>query len=247
MAGVNPLRQIFLSCVTDEFGAHRQLLKGDLSLPGVAVREQQDFVQGGGNLLEKLDGYLSQCDAVIHLVGEKTGHAAKRAEIDWLLAHYPDFLKKFPFLAGEMHAEVPAISYTQLEAWLALFHGCACHIYRPATFDSRPLAADDPQLVHWNHLRSQGTNRGTFDDEQELCRRVLRGLGGPSLQTPNVAEASGAVSSKAFNTFLSHSHEDAAWVEALARQLEDRHHFHVWLDKWILTPAQAGSRRCARA
>jgi tetratricopeptide (TPR) repeat protein len=176
MAGVNPLRQIFLSCVTDEFGAHRQLLKGDLSLPGVAVREQQDFVQGGGNLLEKLDRYLSQCDAVIHLVGEKTGHAAKRAEIDWLLAHYPQFLKKFPFLAAELHAAAPAVSYTQLEAWLALFHGRGCYIYRPASFDSRPLAAGDPQLVHWNHLRTLGKDRSTFDDEQHLCRRVLRDL-----------------------------------------------------------------------
>ena len=40
-----PVRQIFLSCVSDEFGAHRRLLKGYLSLPGVKVQEQADFVQ----------------------------------------------------------------------------------------------------------------------------------------------------------------------------------------------------------
>lgn len=176
MAGTNSLRQIFLSCVSNEFRPHRELLKGDLSLPGVLVREQQDFVQGGGTLVEKLDDYISRCDAIVHLVGETAGHAAKRAEIDWLLTRYPDFLKKFPFLADELQAAVPAISYTQLEAWLALFHGRDCYIYLPTTFDGSRLPANDPQRNHWNHLQQFGKDRGTFDDQQHLCRRVLRDL-----------------------------------------------------------------------
>ncbi len=36
--------------------------------------------------------------------------------------------------------------------------------------------------------------------------------------------------------FLSHSHEDAEWVEQLALRLEDEHGFVVWLDRWKIIP-----------
>jgi tetratricopeptide (TPR) repeat protein len=176
MASENPDRQLFLSCVSKEFGAHRKLLKEDLSLPGVWVREQADFVQGGGSLLEKLDAYIRGCDAVIHLIGAQTGYAAKAAEVQWLLQRYPDFLARYPFLAEELNSPEPSLSYTQWEAWLALYHGCRCHIYRPRQFEAQPLPADHPQERHWDRLSTLGKDRGSFDDEQHLCRRVLRDL-----------------------------------------------------------------------
>jgi hypothetical protein len=39
-----------------------------------------------------------------------------------------------------------------------------------------------------------------------------------------------------FHVFLSHPHQYAAWVEALARRLEDEYGFRVWLDRWMLVP-----------
>lgn len=39
-----------------------------------------------------------------------------------------------------------------------------------------------------------------------------------------------------FHVFLSHSHNDAEVVAVIARLLEDKHGFNVWLDKWILIP-----------
>jgi hypothetical protein len=48
------------------------------------------------------------------------------------------------------------------------------------------------------------------------------------------------------NTFLSHSHNDAAWVEALARRLEDECGFKVWLDKWVLVPGKSWQQAMAR-
>ena len=36
--------------------------------------------------------------------------------------------------------------------------------------------------------------------------------------------------------FLSHSHQDAAIVEVLAKRLEDDAGLRVWLDKWKLVP-----------
>lgn len=49
-----------------------------------------------------------------------------------------------------------------------------------------------------------------------------------------------------FDVFLSHSHNDAKWVEELAIRLEDEAHMHVWLDKWILVPGEQWQRNLAR-
>jgi hypothetical protein len=48
------------------------------------------------------------------------------------------------------------------------------------------------------------------------------------------------------DTFLSHSHEDAPWVEALARRLEDDCGLKVWLDKWVLVPGKSWQQAMAR-
>jgi hypothetical protein len=42
-----------------------------------------------------------------------------------------------------------------------------------------------------------------------------------------------------FDVFLSHSHLDAIMVEELAKELEDKFQFRVWLDKWILIPGKS--------
>lgn len=51
---------------------------------------------------------------------------------------------------------------------------------------------------------------------------------------------------KPFHAFLSHSHDDSAWVEALARRLEDECGFTVWLDKWILVPGKSWQQAMAK-
>jgi hypothetical protein len=42
-----------------------------------------------------------------------------------------------------------------------------------------------------------------------------------------------------YHIFLSHSHQDGDWVEALAGRLEDEYGFRVWLDRWVLTPGKS--------
>jgi len=49
-----------------------------------------------------------------------------------------------------------------------------------------------------------------------------------------------------FDIFLSHAHDDAAWVEELARHLEDNYGFRVWLDKWVLVPGRSWQQAMAR-
>ncbi len=49
-----------------------------------------------------------------------------------------------------------------------------------------------------------------------------------------------------FDVFLSHSHEDAEWVEKLAKRLEDDAELRVWLDKWIAVPGEHWQQAMAR-
>ena len=129
------LRQIFLSCVTDEIAQHREKLTADLSLPGVKVQVQEDFVQGGGKLLQTLDTYIrDHGDAVIHLVGSKLGQALKPDEVRWLLETYGDFAERFDISGAGPAGLPPTLTYTQMEASLALYHGKRCHLYRPVTW-----------------------------------------------------------------------------------------------------------------
>jgi hypothetical protein len=48
-----------------------------------------------------------------------------------------------------------------------------------------------------------------------------------------------------YDVFLSHNHNDSARVEALARQLTDKHGLRVWLDKWECGPGKL-EPQCAK-
>jgi hypothetical protein len=67
--------QLFLSCVSDEFGAYRDALRSALTRPDVEVKIQEDFKALGGDTLMKLEAYIRRCEAVVHVVGDMTGSA----------------------------------------------------------------------------------------------------------------------------------------------------------------------------
>lgn len=48
-----------------------------------------------------------------------------------------------------------------------------------------------------------------------------------------------------FDAFLSHSHDDAEWVQQLAQRLEDECGFRVWLDRWRLVPGESWQQEMA--
>ncbi|HLH91129.1 MAG TPA: DUF4062 domain-containing protein [Xanthobacteraceae bacterium] len=113
--------RIFLSAVSDEFRDYRALLRSDLTRHNVEVKVQEDFKEYGHSTLEKLDLYIDECDAVIHLVGDLPGWEVPAAALKSLLARYPDIVEKLPPLKP-VFAEGRGLSYTQAEAWLALYH-----------------------------------------------------------------------------------------------------------------------------
>jgi hypothetical protein len=112
---------IFLSSVSDEFRDYRDQLRHDLTRQNVEVKVQKDFKDIGTVTLDKLDEYITNCDAVVHLVGEMSGAAAKSESTTSILAKYPGLPDRLPPLRQPLAGGL-AISYTQWEAWLALYH-----------------------------------------------------------------------------------------------------------------------------
>jgi hypothetical protein len=71
MADVN----LFLSCVSDEFGDDRDALRRALTRPNVEIKIQEDFQNLGGDTLAMLEAYIESCDVVVHFAGEMAGSA----------------------------------------------------------------------------------------------------------------------------------------------------------------------------
>ena len=112
--------KIFLSTVSDEFRTYHDALRTDLTRPNVEVKVQEDFKDLGGDTLDKLDVYITHCDAVVHLIGNMTGSAPGELALRALRTKYPDLADKLPPL-GEALRNGISVSYTQWEAWLALY------------------------------------------------------------------------------------------------------------------------------
>ncbi len=99
--------KIFLSTVSDEFHAYRDQLRSDLTRPNVEVKVQEDFIDLGGDTLEKLDVYIEHCDAVVHLVGDMTGSDPGEHASGALRAKYRDLTEKLPPLGEAIFAGAP--------------------------------------------------------------------------------------------------------------------------------------------
>src|SRR5439155_19647390 len=89
----------FLSAVSREFFAYRELLANDLKRPALDVAVQKEFMVTGGSTLEKLDDYIRACDGIVHLIGKATGDPPEEPAVAALLKRYPDFASKLPPLA----------------------------------------------------------------------------------------------------------------------------------------------------
>src|SRR5262249_41792591 len=142
--------------VTAEFGSYREALRYYLTRPNVSVAVQEDFIVTGTETLDKLDDYIRHCDAVIHLVGDMTGALAQMPSLTVIGSRYPDFGEKLPPLASFLQQRVPSLSYTQWEAWLALYHGKPLIIAVPedgAPRDERYVLTSEQRAAQQAHLQ----------------------------------------------------------------------------------------------
>jgi hypothetical protein len=181
-------KKLFLSAVSREFLSYRELLTGDLKRPTLEVAVQEDFIVTGGSTLEKLDDYIRACDGIVHLIGKATGDAPEEIAVAALLQRYPDFAAKLPPLAPALSKPQPGFSYTQWEAYLAMYHARPLFVYLPTDFESDTLAVPrdsrfvlDPvqvqaQREHYQRISALGHDRGRFLTEERLSSAVLRDL-----------------------------------------------------------------------
>jgi hypothetical protein len=170
--------KIFLSSVSDEFPDYRDQLRRDLTRHNVEVKVQEDFKEYGVVTLDKIDLYISTCDAVIHLVGKMTGSDAKPASVTSIIAKYPDLSDKIPPLREALEKGL-GISYTQWEAWLALYHGKALLIAKAEDGASRghnyspTVTSRAAQDIHLERLRAVNRYPGvTFTSPDNLAKQI---------------------------------------------------------------------------
>jgi hypothetical protein len=116
---------------------------------------------------------------VVHLVGDMTGAAAKAASTQAILAKYPDIAERLlplrePLERGE------DISYTQWEAWLAIYHGKALLIAKadkaaPRGPNFTPTEGSRAaQQGHLDRLRAIERYPGcTFTSPDQLAKAIL--------------------------------------------------------------------------
>jgi hypothetical protein len=188
MSAATASKKLFLSAVSSEFISYRELLSGDLMRPDLDVAVQEDFGVTDRTTLEKLDTYILHCDAIIHLIGKATGAVPEEPAVAALLAKYPDFGTRLPPLADRLRQPQPGFSYTQWEAYLALYHQRPVYIYLPTDFASDPLvvprhsrfvfrpAEFQAQKEHHQRICDLGHDRGLFANEERLSSAVLRDL-----------------------------------------------------------------------
>jgi hypothetical protein len=170
---------LFLSTVSDEFKSYREALRHDLERPNVSVKIQEDFIITGSVTMAMLDDYIQQCDAVIHLVGDMTGAMANPPSIAFIRERYPDFGQRLPPIT-DLLLDEPAMSYTQWEAWLALYHRKTLIVAAPtadAERHTKYILNEEQrrrQQQHLARLKAVGYYPFTFASCDRLTVEVLR-------------------------------------------------------------------------
>ena len=173
--------ELFLSTVSDEFRSYRDALSTVLKRPNVDIHVQEDFIPTGTETLDKLDGYITRCDAVIHLAGDMTGAWASMATLQALRARYGDLARRLPPLEDSLDSGDPPLSYTQWEAYLAVYHRKPLVIAVPAPGTPRDakyrVEADQhaSQQAHLARLRALGRYPEIdFRNSDQLALQILR-------------------------------------------------------------------------
>jgi tetratricopeptide (TPR) repeat protein len=161
------LYRVFLSAVTSEFGAARNEIASDLAARGLTVKVQRDFRQEATTetTLEKLDHYIRQCDALVHVAGKRSGA-------------FPGEDEAKPFL-HVLPAGVPRASYTQFEFYLARHYGRTYYVYIAnddfAPDKPKPSTDDDDATLQAQHVaRLEKLDRDYFSNADQLCRLALK-------------------------------------------------------------------------
>lgn len=166
-------KTIFLSTVTAEFGPLRKRLAALVQRTKQRhVRHQDDFIQRGNLTLHVLEEEIRSSGVVLHVIGAESGSVPPAEQVAALLERRKDFATRFPEVT--QLARQTQVTYTQWEAWLALyFHKSLCRYLVPGRFPSAgvpvPLsAAHQSQRDHADRRKQRNVFPTSTADEREL-------------------------------------------------------------------------------
>jgi hypothetical protein len=164
-------KTLFLSTVTNEFGAFRMRLARFLErIKTVHVRHQDDFFHHGVKTLHALEEEIAKSDFVVHVIGAEPGWSPPVDQVQAFLDRHKGFAERFPAVAEV--ARTGQLSATQWEAWLALFFG-----KRLYSFELRDrLIAGSPQALHSERLHNADEHPKAIANEETLYDEVLGSL-----------------------------------------------------------------------
>jgi hypothetical protein len=153
-------KQVFISCVTAEFGSYRERLRIWLKQPHIDVHVQEDFVPATTPALEQINDYIRHSDVIVHLAGDMTGARANPYSLDAVMRVCPGIDRLQPIKAA-IERDPTSISHTQWEAYLALYHRKPLLIATPYDWTPRDntFVKDGAQMAlqkeHFARLRRQ--------------------------------------------------------------------------------------------
>jgi hypothetical protein len=158
--------RIFLSCVSSEFARARDALAKDLLARGLSVQWQEKFRQepDSDTLLNLIHDYVHDCQAVICVLGERSGACPPAAAAERYRGMLPD--------------GVTEASYTQWEFFFARHYKRRLSLYRASDtyIPDQATGSDVPglQASFLAHIDAAGLHWIPFGSEDRLCREVLR-------------------------------------------------------------------------
>lgn len=187
------MASLFISCVSNEFASYRDTIRKDFTRPNLSVKIQEDFIAYGGATLEKLDEYIQQCTAVIHICGDMTGSMANTLSLQYIKSLYTDFIIRIPQLQAALNG-IEELSYTQWEAYLAIYHRKKLFVVVPSDIAERSshyLKIDnqiESQKKHLNRLKELGYYAEiTFNNNDQLVKELYHSkLGDILYQVPKL-------------------------------------------------------------
>lgn len=115
------IRRLFISAVSTEFLTYRTALSERLSGMMIEIIVQEDFKPLGEDTLHLLEEYISTCDDIIHIVGDSTGDKPPYESVQRLLERIQTYASDAPMPAFFTLPSNSELTYTQWEAWLAIF------------------------------------------------------------------------------------------------------------------------------
>ena len=184
---------VFISAVSHEFDTLRDKLRFDINSPHAAAHVRSDFIPNDDFTLFKLDQYIQKSSIFVHIVGQHLGRFVPQTEIEAFCLSCPEF-RRFLNQCAEYRSGLQAMTYTQFEGLLAIFHKkilipCAITSFEGNQTD----AMEASQYQHFQRLKDDFHREFLFfDDQEELRIQLLRTTSICLLRTGMLHELSSA-------------------------------------------------------